>query len=155
MMDIMKVMEYRSMNMDVDKMMVMDGLHVHTFRNGEGVGMFNAEHMAVGITSAYAQQPWIEVVIRAHEYGHYKEFSSVYNSDVSRWNQATTDDELERERVAWRYAKSILEGVGFDAWQVFKKVALHGLRSYYQHYTRNAFLADEFVNSLFAQELVS
>lgn len=155
MMDIMKVMEYRGMNMDIDKMMIMDGLHVHTFRDGKGVGLFNAEHMAVGITNMYADKPWIEVVIRAHEYGHYKEFSSVYNSDVSRWNQATADDELERERVAWMNAKSILEGVGFDAWQVFKKVAVHGLRSYYQYHTRNSFLADSFIDSLFAQELVS
>lgn len=155
MMDIMKLMEYRGMNMDIEKMMIMDGLYVKTIRDGKHVGVFNAEHMAVGITNMYADKPWIEVVIRAHEYGHYKEFSSVYDSDVSRWNQATTENELERERVAWINAKSILEGVGFDAWKVFKKVAVHGLRTYYQHYTRNPFLADEFIDSLFAQELVS
>lgn len=152
---LMKAMEYRGKNMDLDKMMLMDGLRVVTMRNTKEWGLFNAEEMAIGITNNFTTRPEVELVIRAHEYGHYKEFSSVYNSDVSRWNQATADDELERERVAWINAKSILEGVGFDDWQLFKNVAVYGLRTYYQYHTRNPFMADTFIDGLLAQELVS
>ena len=67
----------------------------------------------------------------AHELGHYIDFKHNFGYNRFEFDLANSGEGLlEAEAIAWKYARDILEVLGFDEWEQFAKLTFESLMTY-------------------------
>ena len=105
-----------------------------------------------GQIARQSTNPIFELITLAHEYGHFisarrgdrsAEFNLVNSTQVGQWQLLNAHQKEViwiEELIAWKNARYVLRGLGFDGWPTFNKAKIEAMAAYENrlHHTLNA-----------------